>query len=92
MEAHFSRRIRAREAFSAPKPTLCGGAARRVDPPRQIRLQPMATFGSDQTTADILGETLVAWAATHAFGIGGDGINSIIDTLRKRQEKIGYIG
>jgi hypothetical protein len=49
----------------------------------------MATFGSDQTTADILGETPVAWAAMHAFGIGGDGINSIIDTLRKRQEKSG---
>jgi pyruvate dehydrogenase (quinone) len=57
-----------------------------------ISPQPMPTFGSDQTTADILVETLIAWGATHAFGIVGDGINSIIEALRKRQDKIRYIG
>jgi pyruvate dehydrogenase (quinone)/pyruvate decarboxylase len=49
-------------------------------------------FEADQTTADILVETLVAWGATHAFGIVGDGINSIIEALRKRQDRIRYIG
>ena len=43
-------------------------------------------------TADIIVETLIAWGATHAFGIVGDGINSIIEALRKRQDRIQYIG
>src|ERR1700677_4149674 len=37
-------------------------------------------------------ETLIAWGATHCFGIVGDGINSIIEALRKRQDQIKYIG
>src|SRR6202789_3278339 len=49
-------------------------------------------FEADQTTADIIVETLIDWGATHAFGIVGDGINSIIEALRKRQDKIRYIG
>jgi pyruvate dehydrogenase (quinone)/pyruvate decarboxylase len=43
-------------------------------------------------TADILVETLIGWGATHAFGIVGDGINSIIEALRKRRDRIRYIG
>jgi pyruvate dehydrogenase (quinone) len=46
----------------------------------------------DINTADILVETLIDWGATHAFGIVGDGINSIIEALRKRQDHIRYIG
>jgi pyruvate dehydrogenase (quinone) len=57
-----------------------------------ISPQPMPAFSSDETTADILVDTLIAWGATHAFGIVGDGINSIIEALRKRQDKIRYIG
>jgi pyruvate dehydrogenase (quinone) len=57
-----------------------------------ISRQPALAFGDDETTADILVETLIAWGATHAFGIVGDGINSIIEALRKRQDKIRYIG
>jgi pyruvate dehydrogenase (quinone)/pyruvate decarboxylase len=57
-----------------------------------ITAQPMPSFGDDQTTADIVVETLIAWGATHAFGIVGDGINSIIEALRKRSDKIRYIG
>ena len=37
-------------------------------------------------------ETLIAWGATHCFGVVGDGINSIIEALRKRQDRIKYIG
>jgi len=44
--------------------------------------QPMPGFDKDENTADILVETLIAWGATRAFGIVGDGINSIIEALR----------
>ena len=30
--------------------------------------------------------------ATHAFGIVSDGVNSIIEALRKRADRIRYIG
>ena len=43
-------------------------------------------------TADILVETLIAWGAPLVFGIVGDGINPVIETLRKRQDRIRYIG
>jgi pyruvate dehydrogenase (quinone) len=54
--------------------------------------QPMTDPDGDQNTADILVETLIAWGATHAFGMVGDGINSIIEALRKRADRIRYIG
>jgi pyruvate dehydrogenase (quinone) len=57
-----------------------------------IVAQPSPEFGSDVNTADIIVETLIAWGATHAFGIVGDGINSIIEALRKREYRIRYIG
>ncbi|WP_084305248.1 thiamine pyrophosphate-dependent enzyme [Bradyrhizobium sp. ARR65] len=57
-----------------------------------ISPQPAPSFGGDETTADIIVDTLVAWGATHAFGVVGDGINSVIEALRKRQDKIRYIG
>jgi len=57
-----------------------------------IRPQPAPNFGADTTTADILVETVIAWGATHAFGVVGDGINPIIEALRKRQDRIRYIG
>jgi pyruvate dehydrogenase (quinone) len=73
-----------------------GSTTARADQPSEtnsaISAQPAPAFGNDQTTADILVETLIAWGATHAFGIVGDGINSIIEALRKRQDKIRYIG
>ena len=54
--------------------------------------QPSPEFAPDLTTADIMVETLIAWGATHCFGVVGDGINSIIEALRKRQDRIQYIG
>src|SRR6202161_3664033 len=57
-----------------------------------ISTQPSPEFTPDLTTADIMVETLIAWGATHAFGIVGDGINSIIEALRKRQDRIRYVG
>ena len=54
--------------------------------------QPSPQFAPDLTTADIMVETLISWGATHCFGVVGDGINSIIEALRKRQDRIKYIG
>jgi pyruvate dehydrogenase (quinone) len=51
----------------------------------------MPTSEADITTSDILVETLIDWGATHVFGIVGDGINSIIESLRKRKDRIRYI-
>ena len=57
-----------------------------------ISPQPTPIPSSDLNTSDILIETLIGWGATHVFGIVGDGINSIIEALRKRQDRIEYIG
>ena len=43
------------------------------------------------TTADILIETLIRWDVQFVFGIVGDGINPIIEALRKREGKIRFI-
>jgi pyruvate dehydrogenase (quinone) len=57
-----------------------------------ISTQPSPEFAQDLTTADIMVETLIAWGATHCFGVVGDGINSIIEALRKRRDRIKYVG
>jgi pyruvate dehydrogenase (quinone) len=57
-----------------------------------IARQPSPQFAPDLTTADIMVETLISWGATHCFGVVGDGINSIIEALRKRQDRVKYIG
>ena len=47
---------------------------------------------ADQTTADILVATLIEWGGTHVFGMVGDGINPIIEALRKRKNEIQFVG
>ena len=54
--------------------------------------QPMANPAGDQTTSDIIVETLIAWGATHVFGLVGDGIAGLIEALRKREGQIQYVG
>ncbi len=54
--------------------------------------QPTPLPDPGQTTSDILIETLIAWGATHVFGIVGDGINPVIEALRKRQDRIAFVG
>src|SRR5580704_15727307 len=75
---------------------LAGGLAAAGAQPSQtnadITRQPSPSFADDPNTADIVVETLIAWGATHAFGVVGDGINSIIEALRKRRDRIRYIG
>ena len=46
---------------------------------------------ADPTAADILVETLIDWGVDTIFGIPGDGINGIIESLRTRQEQIRFI-
>src|SRR3954465_6118305 len=43
------------------------------------------------TAGDVLVETLVDWGVEVVFGIPGDGINGIIESLRTRQDKIRFI-
>lgn len=44
-----------------------------------------------KSAADILVETMLAWGIDTIFGIPGDGVNGIIESLRKQQEKIRFI-
>jgi pyruvate dehydrogenase (quinone) len=73
--------------------TPSGVAMAQVSEARpNVTAQPTPSPSGDMNTADILVETLIDWGATHVFGIVGDGINSIIEALRKRQDRIRYIG
>jgi pyruvate dehydrogenase (quinone) len=44
-----------------------------------------------QTAADILVDVLQEWGVDTIFGLPGDGINGIIEALRKRQESIRFV-
>ncbi|MFL6236480.1 MAG: thiamine pyrophosphate-dependent enzyme [Thermoanaerobaculia bacterium] len=44
-----------------------------------------------KTGADILVENLIDWGVDTIFGIPGDGINGIMEALRKRQELVRFI-
>src|SRR5207253_9101583 len=44
-----------------------------------------------QTAADVLVETLIDWGVEVVFGLPGDGINGIMEALRKRQNDIRFI-
>src|ERR671917_1784618 len=44
-----------------------------------------------QTAADILIEVLQDWGVDTVFGMPGDGINGIIEALRKKQDRIRFV-
>src|SRR5438132_11954873 len=44
-----------------------------------------------QTAADVLVETLIDWEVEVVFGLPGDGINGIMESLRQKQERIRFI-
>ena len=44
-----------------------------------------------ETAADILVDRLIEWGITDIFGLPGDGINGIMEALRKRQDKIRFV-
>ncbi|MBX7158562.1 MAG: pyruvate oxidase [Verrucomicrobiae bacterium] len=43
------------------------------------------------TAADVLIETLIEWDVDVIFGLPGDGINGIMESLRKQQDRIRFI-
>lgn len=43
------------------------------------------------TTADVLVDRLIAWNVQQVFGLTGDGVNPIVEALRKKKDKIRYI-
>ena len=49
-----------------------------------VQLDPLPD--GDKNTSDILVDALIEWGATHVFGIVGDGINPVIEALRKRRD------
>ena len=67
-------------------------AAAASETQADVTPQPILPPSPEMNTSDILVETLIAWGAPFVFGIVGDGINPIIEALRKRQDRIRYIG
>src|SRR3954465_3854715 len=43
------------------------------------------------TAADALVEILIDWGVDTIFGIPGDGINGIMEAIRKRKDKVNFI-
>ena len=43
------------------------------------------------TAAEVLIETIIEWGVDTVFGLPGDGINGIMESLRKRQDEIKFI-
>jgi thiamine pyrophosphate-dependent acetolactate synthase large subunit-like protein len=43
------------------------------------------------TTGDVIVEKLLKWGVDTVFGMPGDGINGIFESLRKNQDKIRFI-
>ena len=43
------------------------------------------------TGGDVLIETIIDWGVEVIFGLPGDGINGIMEALRKRQDRIRFV-
>ena len=43
------------------------------------------------TAADILVDTLEDWGVQVIFGLPGDGINGVMEALRRRQERVRFV-
>src|ERR1700681_1268764 len=44
-----------------------------------------------RTTSDVLIERLIDWGVRSVFGLPGDGINGIMEALRRRQDRIAFV-
>src|ERR1041384_104925 len=51
----------------------------------------LASLSMAKTASDVLIETIQAWGVDVVFGMPGDGINGIIEALRKRQDSIRFV-
>jgi pyruvate dehydrogenase (quinone) len=65
--------------------------ARAMPSTAHVTPQPDPMPSSDATSADILVDALIQWGAPFVFGVVGDGINSIIEALRRKQDRIRFI-
>jgi pyruvate dehydrogenase (quinone) len=88
---NFLQMVGAGAGLASVATATAAGASPSETVPNAVT-QPSPEFGPELNTSDIIVETLIAWGATHAFGIVGDGVNSIIEALRKRADRIRYIG
>lgn len=64
----------------------------RADTPTDGMASAADTPSDDTSTADIIIDKLLEWDVTHVFGMVGDGINPIIDALRRRKDRIRFVG
>ena len=46
---------------------------------------------ASMTAGDVLVQTLIEWGVDTIFGIPGDGINGLIESLRRRKDEIRFI-
>ncbi|WP_372423515.1 thiamine pyrophosphate-dependent enzyme [Salinarimonas chemoclinalis] len=46
---------------------------------------------ASKTAADVLVDTLIEWGVDTIFGLPGDGINGIVESLRKRADEIRFV-
>ena len=44
-----------------------------------------------ETASDLLMDILIDWGVEVVFGLPGDGINGLMEALRKRKDKIHFI-
>ena len=74
----------------ASRAILTGTASAESAALVQAQPNPSSVAG-DQTTADIIVETLITWGVSVIFGMVGDGIGPLIEAFSVRQDKIRYI-
>jgi pyruvate dehydrogenase (quinone) len=53
--------------------------------------KPPADPSPADTTADIIVDKLISWNVKYIFGLTGDGINPLVEALRKKKDQIKYI-
>ncbi len=83
----FSLALAGAPLLSAIKPPLI----RQEMKSPAIIVKPSPEAAQDNTTADIIVDKLIAWQVKYIFGLTGDGINPLVEALRKKQDKIKYI-
>ena len=48
-------------------------------------------MAESKTASDLLVDRLLEWEVDTIFGLPGDGINGLMEALRKRQDRIRYV-
>jgi pyruvate dehydrogenase (quinone) len=67
------------------------GALPANEPTSPRPVESKTPSSEEQNTSDIIVETLIQWDVPVVFGLVGDGINPIIEALRKRQNRIRFV-